>query len=61
MQRVQASFNSGLIGMIESEVRKAGYSLQLYSTDKAEEILNKMVTVELNKLSLLYKNNEMAQ
>ncbi len=41
---VQDPFNSELIGMIESEVRKAGYFLMLYSTDKAEEILNMAVT-----------------
>lgn len=41
---VQDPFNSELIGMIEREVRKAGYFLMLYSTDKAEEILNMAVT-----------------
>lgn len=50
---MQDPFNSELIGTIESEVRKAGYFLMLYSTDKADEILNMAVTWNVDGLIAL--------
>lgn len=50
---MQDPFNSELIGMIESEVRKAGYFLMLYSTDKVDEIMNMAVTWNVDGLIAL--------
>lgn len=41
---VQDPFNSELIGVIEHEVRKAGYFLMLYASDKADEIMHIAIT-----------------
>ena len=41
---VQDPFNSELIGVIENEVRKLGYFLMLYASDKADEIQKMAIT-----------------
>ena len=41
---VQDPFNSELIGVIEDEVRKIGYFLMLYASDKADEIQKMAIT-----------------
>ena len=41
---VQDPFNSELIGVIENEVRKLGYYLMLYASDKADEIQKMAIT-----------------
>lgn len=50
---VQDLFNSELIGMIESEVRKSGYFLMLYATEKVDEILNMAATWNVDGLIAL--------
>lgn len=50
---VQDPFNSELIGMIEKEIRSAGYFLMLYATDKPEKILHMSATWNVDGLIVL--------
>lgn len=55
---LQDPFNSELIGAIEDEVRKAGYFLMLYASEKAEEVLNKAATWNVGGILSLGLNAE---
>lgn len=55
---LQDPFNSELIGVIETEVRKFGYFLMLYASDNARDIQNMAITWNVDGIISLGLNAE---